>query len=304
MEDLRDRTVLVTGATGFVGWHLCRRLRQVGAAALHATSRRVPSDPLDGFSCHQVDVCEPGPTSELMRSLRPDVIFHLAGSVSASRDVSQVLPSLQANTVATINVLSAATEVGTGRVVTIPSLEEPVLGGDDAVPPSPYAASKWAAGGYARMFHALYGTPVVGARIMMMYGPAQSPSKLVPYVASCLLRGEVPRIGSPDRAVDWVYGSDVADGLVAAALAEGVEGCTLDLGSGTLVPIREVVERLVALVDPSLRPEMAPASDRPLEPVRVGRADETAAAVGWRASTSLEEGLARTVDWYRDRTTT
>jgi nucleoside-diphosphate-sugar epimerase len=101
--------------------------------------------------------------------------------------------------------------------------------------------------------------------------------------------------------VDWVYGADVADGLLAAATAAGVEGRTVDLGSGTLVPIREVVEQLVELIDPTLRPEMAAASDRPLEPVRVGRADEAAAAIGWRASTPLAEGLARTVAWYRQQ---
>ena len=300
MEGLDDSTVLVTGATGFVGWHLCRRLAEVGGARLHLVARR-PPPPMEGATWHQVDVSEPEPTERLLRTVRPDIVFHLAGSVSASRDRSQVLASLHANTVATINVLSAATEVDSRRIVVIPSLEEPVLGGDEAVPPSPYAASKWAAGGYARMFHALYGTPVVGARIMMMYGPAQSPSKLVPYVTACLLRGEAPRIGSPDRAVDWVYGADVADGLLAAATAAGVEGRTVDLGSGTLVPIREVVEQLVELIDPTLRPEMAAASDRPLEPVRVGRADEAAAAIGWRASTPLAEGLARTVAWYRQQ---
>ena len=83
------------------------------------------------------------------------------------------------------------------------------------------------------MFHALYGLPVINLRTFMTYGPGQRDgSKLIPYVATALLRGESPRLSSGTREVDWIYVGDVVDAYLAAAVADGVEGTSIDIGSG------------------------------------------------------------------------
>ena len=84
-------------------------------------------------------------------------------------------------------------------------------------PHSPYAAAKWAASGYGRMFHELYGAPVVILRPFMTYGPGQAPSKLIPAVTLSLLRGERPKLSSGKARADWVYIGDVIEGFIAAA---------------------------------------------------------------------------------------
>jgi nucleoside-diphosphate-sugar epimerase len=90
---------------------------------------------------------------------------------------------------------------------------------------SPYAAAKFAASAYGRMFHALYHTPVTILRLFMVYGPGQQDlRKLVPYVTLALLKGEMPRVSSGVREVDRIYVDDVAAGYLAAATATGVEG--------------------------------------------------------------------------------
>ena len=99
---------------------------------------------------------------------------------------------------------------------------------------SPYAAAKWAAAGYGRMFHSLYDTPVVILRPFMTYGPGQASTKLIPAVTLALLRASGPRLSSGRHRSDWVYISDVIEGFVAAATVPGIEGKTIDLGSGTL----------------------------------------------------------------------
>jgi len=86
---------------------------------------------------------------------------------------------------------------------------------------------------------------------------------------------------------------------MALAQAPGVDGATIDLGSGTLVSIREIVQQLASVVDPGARVEFGALPDRPLEPTRIARTAETFARMGWKPRVSLREGLERTVEWYR-----
>jgi nucleoside-diphosphate-sugar epimerase len=150
------------------------------------------------------------------------------------------------------------------------------------------------------MFHALYQFPVVIARVFMVYGPAQQDlTKLIPYATLSLLRGQTPKISSGERLVDWIYVSDVVDGFMALAQAPGVDGATIDLGSGTLISIREIVQQLASVVDPRAKVEFGALPDRPLEPTRLAQTAETFARMGWKPRVGLREGLERTVAWYR-----
>lgn len=289
--------VLVTGAGGFIGGHLIRRLQAAGVE-VHAWVRRRPPDAPAGVRWWIGDLTRLATVRDGLREARPDVIFHLAGHVAGSRDVSLVEPTLYGNLVATVNLCIASVDAGCRRIVLSGSLEEPSTG--DAVPASPYAASKGAASAYARMFHALYGLPAVIARLFMVYGPAQRDMrKLVPYVIRSLLDGEPPRVSSGRRLVDWVYVEDAAEGLMAAAAASGVEGLTLDIGSGVLTTVRQVVEDLARLVGAPVAPLFGAVPDRPMEQVRVADTARTEALTGWRPSTPLADGLRKTVEWYR-----
>ena len=190
-------------------------------------------------------------------------------------------------------------EAGCHRVLLAGSLEEPPAGEPAPVPQSPYAAAKWGASAYARMFHALYATPAVVLRLFMVYGPGQrDAAKLVPYATRALLAGEPPRVTSGTREVDWVYVDDVVDAFVAAAAAPGIDGATIDVGTGELHSVRHVVETLVRLTG-GPPPELGALPDRPLEVVRAADAERAAQLLGWRAQVPLDDGLARTVAWVR-----
>ncbi len=297
-SELAGRRVLVTGASGFIGAHLCRRLAS-GGARVHATSRY--DRPGDGpYPWHRADLAERQAVEDLVARVRPEVVFHLASHVAGARGPELVAPTFGANLASTVYLLSAVERHGCERFVQVGSLEEPEPGEPLAVPSSPYAAAKMAASAYARMFHALYGTPVVLARLFMVYGPAQKDlKKLIPYVILELLRGRPPRIGSGVREVDWVYVGDVVDGLILAAARDGLEGRRVDLGSGRLATIRAVVEELYRQLAPAETPPFGTLEDRPMEQIRRARVAETEELLGWRPATSLEAGLAATIDWYR-----
>jgi nucleoside-diphosphate-sugar epimerase len=291
--------VLVTGATGFIGAHLVRRLVD-GGNTVHATSRRPPEGDGDGVVWHALDLGEGGAAGRLVREIEPHRIYHLASHVAGARDRALVLPTFHANLASTVYLLEAAAEVGVERFVQVGSLEEPDGQGPPEPPSSPYAAAKAAASSYGRMFHRLYGTPVVLARLFMVYGPAQPDvRKLIPYLVLCLLRGEEPKLSSGLRPVDWIYVDDVVEGLVRCGTAEGLAGRRVDLGSGELVTIRGVVETLYRQLAPSVEPPWGTLPDRPFEQVRKALVEETEELLGWRPRTGLEEGLAATADWYR-----
>ena len=294
---------LVTGATGFIGAHLCRALADQGWE-VHGTSRqgassrrRLTPEP----HWHQLDLAEAEAVDALIDGVRPQAVFHLASHVVGRRDRELVRSTFAANLASTVHLLDAVARVGgCGRFVQIGSLEEPDLDGPSAAPSSPYAAAKAGATGYARMFHHLYDVPVVLARLYMVYGPDQPDrAKLVPYVVQCLLEGRSPGISSGTRPVDWIHVADVVEALVRMATAEGIVGQQIDVGSGTLATVREVVDRLCAMVDPSLAPEVGAVADRRDEQVRVADAERSEKLLGWRPRFDLDGGLRDTLEWYR-----
>jgi UDP-glucose 4-epimerase len=293
--------VLITGASGFIGSHLCRRLCQAGIE-LHAISRAKRPGHEGKLQWWQGDLSDNATAHELVHAVKPDVIFHLASHVMGARSLENVLPTFRSNLFSTVNIMAAASEIGCRRIVLTNSLEEPDPGGPASVPSSPYAAAKWASSGYARMFHALYQLPVVILRLFMVYGPAQQDlGKLIPYVTLCLLRGEAPRLSSGRRDVDWIYVEDVVDGIITAAQANDVEGKTIDIGSGELVSIRKVVEHLVRLTNPTIQPLFGALPERSLEQVRTADTAKSNALLGWKAKISLEQGLKRTTEWYEQQ---
>ena len=294
------RRVLVTGATGHIGAQLCQRLWREGAE-IHAVSRKAQVDNHGETRWWRADLQDREATRSLLAAVQPDVVFHLAGCVTGGRGIEAVLPTFEHNLHATVNLLLTLTELGCGRIVLAGSLEEPAEEGTE-VCSSPYAASKWAARAYARMFHTLYGTPVVNTRCFMVYGPGPQPcTRFVPYVISSLLSGEAPKLTSGERKVDWIYIDDLIDGLLGCARSRDVLGGTVDLGSGSLTEVRTVALLIARLMDTEIRPEFGAIADRQMEQVRVADVRRTYDQLGWQPRTSLEAGLRATIDWFRAR---
>ena len=290
---------LVTGATGFIGSHLVSRLTGLGAV-VHAVSRRVREHVDGGQTWHMADLCDAEQVSTVIRAAEPDVVFHLASEVTGAREVRLVRPTLESNLDSAVNLLTAvADEAPAGRLVLAGSVEEPRPEDGATVASSPYAVAKWAVSGYARMFHELWDVPVTTLRIGMVYGPGQRDlRKLIPYVTTALLRGEVPELGSGTRLVDWVYVDDVVDAFLAAASSARAPGREFDIASGTQLSIRDTVELLAKIVGANQQPRFGAIADRPLDRAQVADIGPAGELLGWRPRIALETGLRRTADWY------
>jgi nucleoside-diphosphate-sugar epimerase len=301
MISLANKNVLVTGANGFIGRHLCRKLSNQGAN-IHGVSRKRRDHQRSGITWWRGDLAELAFTRTLIETVKPEFIFHLASHVVGHRELQAVQPTFEANLHGTVNLLTAATEIGCERIILAGSQEEPDLNEPSvAVPSSPYAAAKWAASAYARMCHALYQTPVTIARVFMVYGPGQKDiKKLIPYTILSLLDGVAPRLTSGERPVDWVYVMDVVEGLLAIAQSKRLNGQTVDIGTGSLITVREVVESIANLLKCDDLPQFGSVAERQMEQIRKANHRETGDLIGWHAQTSIRDGLEATIQWYRE----
>jgi UDP-glucose 4-epimerase len=289
--------VLVTGGRGFLGSHLCRHLRSRGAE-IHVTSRFKRANSKRGPVWWQADCSEIDSVRKLLAAVKPDVIFHLSGTATAAPDLQWVLPTFESLVRSTVNILTVASGSGCRRIVLTGSLTEPPSDRGEVAAGSPYAVAKLATTAYGQMFHAVYGAPVVVVRPFMTYGPGQDFHKLIPYVIRALLRGQAPKLSRGLMRADWVYVDDVIEGLMAAGETKDLpsDSRTIDLGSGRLVSVRDIVMQLVCLTRSPIRPLFGAIPDRPLEHERIAHLDN---AFGWKPVTSLEKGLEQTVEWYK-----
>ena len=315
---LRGVEVLVTGADGFIGSHLVERLVSEGARvrAFCLYNSRGSAGWLDDIDpdlraavdIRLGDVRDARFVEEAIAGV--EVVFHLAALIAIP--YSYVAPEsfIDTNIRGTLHVLEAARRAGVRRLVQTSTSE--VYGTPAELPirethplqaQSPYAASKVGADQLAAAYHRSYGVPVVILRPFNTYGPRQSERAVLPTMLRQLLAGQTEiRLGRLDPRRDLTYVADTADGFIRAATAEGVDGRTIQLGTGRSESIGELFALACELLRVDARPVEDQARMRPdASEVLVLQSDPSLAheLLGWRATTTLESGLRLTVDWLR-----
>lgn len=287
---------LVVGGSGFIGAPLVRRLDATGCDVI-SVSRRLPNSSAGRVRSLQGDASEAGFLRDLFREYRPDFVFHLASGSRNGRDLALVDQSLRSDLLSVVEVLTAATEHPVSRLIVTASLEEPTEA-EGLAPMSPYAAAKFAAGAYARMYRRIFDVPAVILRLFMGYGPGQAPEKVVSYLIDSAVHCRPAKLSSGSKRVDWVYIDDLVEAFLQAAICDLPENRAIDIGSGLLHSVREVAELIQELSPQSPKPIFGALPDRVGDDA-VREADLTPARMilNWRAETTLREGLRRTL-WH------
>ena len=288
----------VTGYSGFLGTHLCKCLVAQGADVIGVSRRNnALSSSIPKFETVSLDLSNPANSRALVVDFEPAVVYHLAGNISAVEDKDLLLPMFHDNLATTVYLLEALTRSQCHRVITIGTIEELGLEG---IPTSPYAASKLGAQMYATFFRCHYDLPLVQMRLNLAYGPGQGRSKFIPYVINTYLEGKTPVLGTPDRSCDFIYVDDVVSALLLACEQDSRGTEILEIGSGSVTSLFDVAEKIRQLLGKEIKPGSLDFPNRKSGDSKSKYEDNKRQSWGWRAQTSLDEGLRRTIEWYKE----
>jgi NAD dependent epimerase/dehydratase len=315
---LSGRKVLVTGADGFIGSHLTERLVSEGAAVrafcfYHPQGSwgwldQAPAEVRAALDVRLGDIRDARFVGEACRDV--EIVFHLAALIAIP--FSYVAPEsfVQTNVQGTLNLLEGVRNHGVARFVHTSTSE--VYGTPTELPirethpqsaQSPYAATKIAADQLALAYHRSFDVPVTILRPFNTYGPRQSARAVIPTILTQLIAGrEEIELGRLDPRRDMTFVSDTVDGFVRAATGPGIDGRTIQLGTGRAPSIQEIFDVALAVTGARARVRVDPRRLRP-DPSEVmvleSAPDQARELLGWRPEVSLEDGLRRTADWLR-----
>jgi nucleoside-diphosphate-sugar epimerase len=302
---------LITGGEGFIGANLAGHLT-AGGYDVHVLSRPNPRRQwklLDLLAVearvHAVDLLDRQGVAAAVGSIAPRSVFHLAGRVDLERSSRVARMCVEENIMTTVNLLDALQGMAVDSVIYTSTTEvygsgpTPFREGQPVDPPSPYSVSKVAGESFCRLWAQTFGMPVRILRIAAAYGPGQPLARLVPFVIGCALRGEPVRLRGGAHERDYVFVSDIAAGIMAAAQRPVPAGETINLGTSQAISLRELAETILATMGRGDLPVVV-GEARPNEAASWstdgGKAREL---LGWVPTVPLAEGLRRTIAWYR-----
>ncbi|GAB4487111.1 MAG: SDR family NAD(P)-dependent oxidoreductase [Anaerolineales bacterium] len=307
---------LVTGGAGFIGSHIVRALLEQGDFVRvldnFSTGKRENIQPfsnIPGFELLEGDIRNPQVVAKATQQI--DIIFHEAAFVSVPQSMEDPLPCFEINQRGTEFLLEAARKAGVKRVVLASSAA--VYGDSEAIPLeeqtplrplSPYAVSKRVDELYAEMYTRSFGLEVVALRYFNVYGPRQRPDSMyaaaVPIFTRRLLDGKSVTIyGDGGQTRDLVYVGDVVRANLAASQHPDAPGQVFNICTGQEIRVIDLVETLMRLFPQAPAPQFAP--PRAGDIYRsVGNPQKAADLLGFRARTSLADGLKAVVDWMRE----
>ncbi|MEV0277929.1 SDR family NAD(P)-dependent oxidoreductase [Streptomyces sp. NPDC050610] len=313
--------VAVTGAEGFIGSHLVealvaagRRVRamvQYNSFSSFGWLETLPKEVLAETEVVLGDVRDPGSVTGLVTGA--DTVYHLAALIAIPYSYQAPHSYVETNVTGTLNILEAVRHSGAQRLVHTSTSETygtaltvPITEDHPINTQSPYAASKAGGDRLADSYHASFETPVVTLRPFNTYGPRQSMRAVIPTVIARVAAGERSLdLGDlrPTRDFSYVKDTVAAFLAVGTAPAEQVVGRTFNAGTGREISIGDLVTLIGKLMDAELEVREDTRRVRPVasEVMRLlCDASRLRAATGWAPAHHLEEGLARTIEFFRD----
>ena len=304
-RDCAGRRILLTGATGFIGSHVARRLvsdgHEVTATIRSGSDRWRIADIESQLEIVVADLSALGLVTDRLRSARPEICIHLAWKGwSGQAEIDANLASLSVS----LDMLRLMREISCPRFVAAGTCFEYDITSarlDESTPLTPhnlYGACKKAFFEVAQQFSDQTGVSVATPRIFYLYGPYENARLLVPSITCSLLRGEVAKVTPGDQVRDYLHVEDIAAAICTVAQS-GVTG-PVNIASGEAVTIGQVAQRIGQLMGKPDMVHLGALEYREGEPMHIlGDATMLRRRLGWSPRFDLDSGLQQTIDWWR-----
>jgi len=312
------KKVLVTGAGGFIGSHLIERLIDLGADVkgfARYNSRNdwglleiIPSQKLDSLQIISGDLQDYDAVFSAVRDV--DVIFHLGSLISIPYSYIRPRDTIENNILSTLNILTAARDLGVEKVVHTSSSE--VYGTALYVPidekhplqgQSPYSASKIGADKIVESFYCSFDLPVATIRPFNTYGPRQSARAIIPTIITQAIDQEKIKLGSLFPTRDYTFVKDTVNGFISTAESKSSIGEVINIGSNFEISMGDLAQRISSLLNKDIEITQDSSRVRPLKSeVKRLWCDNAKAKrlLGWEPQVSLDEGLKETIEWISE----
>jgi len=299
-----QKRIFITGGSGFIGSHLIRQLHADGAIISTLTRKRKP-DRTDTNYCG--DIKDAAFVTRCVNDFKPDYIFHLAAYKERNEDIRAFSSSIKTNLIGSLNLFSAAQQLDSLQsIVTLGTAEEygnNILPFNEKFrerPVTPYSFSKVCVSHMGELFFHLYNLPVIILRPTLAYGPGQGTDMFLPSLITSLLEDKPFDMSLGEQTRDFVYVNDLVDALLIAAANMNARGQTINIGSGVPVKLADITEKIQTLVGRKGLVNIGAKPYRKNEIMEYCVDPKKAENIlGWKAKTSLEDGLKETITYYR-----
>jgi UDP-glucose 4-epimerase len=308
--------VLVTGGAGFIGSHLCLKLREVGydvttvdnmdpyySIALKKRNLALLNEA--GCKFIEGDITD----RDLVKELIPEMeyIFHLAARPGVRASIENPRIPNKVNVEGTLILLEASLDSGIKRFINASSSSVygkvkylPFDEDHPTQPISPYAVSKLVAEHYCRVFYEIHGLPTVSLRYFTVYGPRMRPDLAIPIFTKLILEGKQPVVfGDGEQTRDFTFVEDIVQGNLGFLKTSKADGEVMNIGSGRRLTVNTLIKQMENVFNTEISPkyieEMKGDARHTLADVKKAKT-----LIGYEPKTHIEEGLKRYVDWYGD----
>jgi UDP-glucose 4-epimerase len=297
--------ILITGGAGFIGSHVCEAFSDQDIHVIALPQEDTWRIDKLKTTVHRIDLKNSAQLQKIAADINPDAVIHLAANIDGNRDPSRILAMIDDNAITTLNILH---EFPNARILIAGTVEEygrgktPFREESPEDPVSPYSLSKTISTRIARYFHTIEGSRVTIIRPFLTYGARQAESQLIPMMIRKALANETIEIPSPTISRDLVYVKDMATGIRAVFDHDATIGETVNISSNHEYKFVDIAKHIITLTKSNSKITINPAKIRKNE-VLATQGDNTKIKklTGWQPIYSIEEGLQKTIEWYKEK---